>query len=394
MNDRSLTLHRRGFLRFSAAAAAGSMAAGCVLPASALESGVAAPEVAGEDAAAAEAVGHPELRAEFIRLCDDGCPIVEKQARTTQRIGRAYYWDSYLVRALAVAHDMTGKPEYLDACRRWSDRMIEHQQKMVPKGAYYMQYGRRPGQQQGNWYVADCSSIALGVLATAVRCPGPDDRKRYLGSVESFAGLVAERFVRGSGGVTDGYWPKSDQEWWCSTGIYGSLAFCLYNQTGNRRYLKIGLGTIDWLNRQDLLTVAVHYPAETIKPTVMMYCLESYSAGLPHLVPGSRRHQGAMAQLAKAQQWTSANWGGRAGIDYISQWGSKFGGLPFHMYVYARHLPDGRSVAAAADRELRHIAGVLRRAPPSNQRDQLALFVMTSYAERLSPGALYRTSKR
>lgn len=338
--------------------------------------------------------GEPKLRDEFLRLCDAGYPIVEKQARTTERIGRAYYWDSYLVRALAVAYDMTDKEEYLEACKRWSDRMIEHQQKMIPKGGYYMQYGRRPGEDQGNWYVADCSSIALGVLATAVRCPKSHQRQRYLDSVESFAGLVADNFVRPSGGVTDGYWPKSDKEWWCSTGIYGSLAFCLYNETGDDRYLKIGLGTIDWLNRQDLLTVAKHYPPETIKPTVMMYCLEAYSAGLPHLPSASQRRQEAMAQLAKAYKWMMANWGGQAGIDYISQWGSKFGGLPFHMYVYAKHLPHGRHVTAGADEELRHIAGVLRQAPHSNQRDQLALFAMMSYAEKLSPGAIYRSSKR
>ncbi len=63
---------------------------------------------------------------------------------------------------------MTGKQEYLDACKLWSDRMIECQNAMIPKGAYYMQYGRRPGEDKGDWYVADCSSIALGVLATFV----------------------------------------------------------------------------------------------------------------------------------------------------------------------------------------------------------------------------------
>ena len=336
----------------------------------------------------------PELRAEFFRLCDAGYPTVEKQARTTEQIGRAYYWDSYLVRALVVAYDMTGKQEYLDACKLWSDRMIEHQERMLPKGAYYMQYGRRPGEDQGNWYVADCSSIALGVLATAVRCPEPPQRQRYRRSVESFAELVAGNFVRPSGGVTDGYWPKSNKEWWCSTGIYGSLAFCLYNETGEERYLKIGLGAIDWLNRQDLLTVAKHYPPETIKPTVMMYCLEAYSAGLPHLQPGSERHQLAMAQLAMAYAWMSANWDGQAGIDYVSQWGSKFGGLPFHMVIYARHVPESEEVVAVADRELRYISGVLGKAAPSSQRDQLALFAMMSYAEKLSPRALYRTTAR
>lgn len=332
-------------------------------------------------------------RAEFIRLCDTGYPIIEKQARTTKRIGRAFYWDAYVVRALAVAYDMTGKEEYLDACKLWSDRMIEYQNGMIPEGAYYMQYGRKPGQDTGGWYVADSSSIALGVLATAVRCSDATEKEKYLDSVKSFAGLVVDNFVRPSGGVTDGYWPKSDKEWWCSSGVYGSLAFCLYDETGDERYLKIGLGTIDWLNRQDLMTVAVHFPEKEIKPTVMMYCLEAYSTGLPYLEKSSERYKSAVAQLTKAHAWMSENLGGRAGIDYISQWGSKFGGLPFHMHIYAGHLPESENVVAAADRELRYIADALQKASPSNQRDQLALFAMMSYAEELSPGAIYRSSK-
>jgi len=346
-------------------------------------------------AATGPALGEePDLQAEFIQLCDAAYPIIEKQARATERSGRAFYWDAYVVRALAVAYDVTGKKEYLNASRLWSDRMIEYQNGMIPKGAYYMQYGRRPGEDKGGWYVADSSSIALGVLATAVRCEDPAEKERYLGSVKSFARLVADNFVRPSGGVTDGYWAKSDKEWWCSTGIFGSLGFCLYDETGDRQYLEIGLGAIDWLNRQDLLTVAVHFPPETIKPTVMMYCLEAYSSGLPHLQPGTELHKSAMAQLAKTHEWIIANQGGRAGIDYITQWGSKFGGLPFHMYVQAGHVPGGDKLVAAADRELRYIAGVLGEAPPSNQRDQLALFAMMSYAEKLYPGKIYRTSKQ
>ena len=345
-------------------------------------------------AASPAALGaEPELKAEFFELCDAGVGILEKQARTDKRIGRAFYWDAYVVRALSVAYDMTGKKEYLDACKLWSDRMIEYQEGMIPQGAYYMQYGRKPGEDKGGWYVADCSSIALGVLATGIRCEAPAEKARYLNSAKSFAKLVIDNFVRPSGGVTDGYWPKSDKEWWCSTGIFGSVAFHLYEETGDESYLKVGLGTIDWLNRQDLLTVAVHFPPETIKPTVFMYCLEAYSTGLPHLEPGSELYQGAIAQSAKAHEWMRANWEGKAGIDYITQWGSKFGGLPFHVYVYAAHVPDSAELVAAADGELRYIADQLAKTPPSNQRDQLALFAMMSYAEKLSPGSLFRTSK-
>ncbi|NOX55531.1 MAG: hypothetical protein GXP27_14060 [Planctomycetes bacterium] len=338
------------------------------------------------------AADKPDWKAEFLTLCDAGRKIVEKQARTEKRIGRAFYWDSYVVRALAVAYDMTGRQEYLDACRLWSDRMLQFQRQMIPPGAYYMQYGRHPGQTKGNWYVADCSSIALGVLATAVRCDEPEDKARYLKSVQDFARLVVDRFVRPSGGVTDGYWPKSDKEWWCSTGIFGSLAFHLHAETGDPSYLRVGLGTIDWLNRQDLFRVAVHFPPKQITPTVLMYCLEAYSAGLPYLKVGTERYRLALTQLGRAHQWMLENWEGRAGIDYVSQWGSKFGGLPMHVYVFARQVPGKQELVQAADRELRHIAGILKTAPPSNQRDQLALFAMMSYAEKLCPGALDRAS--
>ena len=336
----------------------------------------------------------PTQQAEFLALCDANRPLVERQARATERMGRAFYWDSYVVRALCVAYDMTGKREYLDACRLWSDRMIEYQNAMIPAGAYYMQYGRRPGEDKGDWYVADCASIALGVLATSIRCADPAEKRRYLNSVQSYAKLVADNFVRPTGGVTDGYWPKSDQEWWCSTGIYGSLAFCLYDETRDAKYLEIGLGSIRWLNQQDLLTVSEHFPPKEIRPTVLMYCLEAYSAGLPHLESGSELHKAAMSQLDKMRGWMTQNLGGRAGIKYVSQWGSKFGGLPFHLYIYAKYVSPGDDVIRQADDELRYIADALRDAPPSNQRDQLALFAVFSYSEKVSPGSIYRTSRR
>jgi hypothetical protein len=340
--------------------------------------------------------GEPDVKAQFLRLCDAGCQIIEKQARATQRMGRAFYWDSYVVRALAVAHDMTDKREYLDACKLWSDRMIEYQSQMIPKGAYYMQYGRRPGEDKGDWYSADAACIGMAVLATAVRCEDSADKARYLASVESFAKLVIDNYVGPEGGITDGIWSKYDGQWWCSSGVFGSLAFLLYDETGEKQYLTVALGALDWLNRLDFRTVK-HISFEEAAPSVIMYMFEAHSAGLPHLEAGSERHKETLAQISRALDWMSQNQKGRDGEhewDYNSQWGSKLGGLPFHMCVYARHVPESQDVITAADRELRYIAGVLQTAAPSNQRDQLALFAMMSYAEKLSPGTIYRTSKR
>ena len=233
---------------------------------------------------------------------------------------------------------MTGKKAYLDACRQWSAAMLEYQRQMIPAGAYYMQYGRKPGEDRaaGTWPTARRSPWACWPRPSAA--PTRSEKQEYLDSVRAFADLVADNWVRPSGGVTDGYWPKSDDEWWCSTGIFGSLAFCLYNETGDPSYLQDRAGTIDWLNRQDLLAPVEFFPPKEITPTVLMYCLEAYSPAYPHLEPGSERQKAAMEQLAKASQWIADNGVGRGRIDYTSQWGSKFGGLPFHLYVLGTRL--------------------------------------------------------
>ncbi len=40
------------------------------------------------------------------------------------------------------------------------------------------------------------------------------------------------------------------------------------------------------------------------------------------------------------------------------------------------------------------MAGILAEAPASNHRDQFVLFAMMSYAEKLSPGGIYRSSRQ
>lgn len=353
-----------------------------------------APMIAGlaqaaEPAAGGEGARQPDFRAEFLRLCDESCPILRRQAQATEKGSRVFYMDSYAVRALMVAHDMTGKPEYFDAAQVWCDRMIEYQQGMIPAGAYYMQYGRKPGEDKGDWYSADSSSIGLGVLAVSVRSTDPRQKQRHLDSVKAFFKLVAERFVRPSGGVTDGYWPKSDDEWWCSTGIFGSLAFHLYAETHDESYRRIGLGTIDWLNRQDLLGMK-----DFAMPIVLMYSLEAYSASLPYLEADAPRRTAALAQLAKIHQWILSNRGGHSGIEYASWAGSKSAGLPFHLYVFARLVPGHDNLASAADGELRYIGGLLEKGPEVKNRGHLAAFALMSYAEKLSPGSIDRPTAR
>ena len=315
-------------------------------------------------------------RAQFFQLCETACPLMDKVDR-----GVAFYIDSYAIRALAVAYDMTGKTQYLDVCRRWSARMVEHQKRMTPHGAYYMNYGRKPGEPKGEWYVADSASIALGVLATAVRCPDPREKARLQESVTTFAALVMDNYVMPCGGITDGFWSRFNGEWWCSTGIFGSLAFVLYDQTGDPAYLKVGRRAIDWLNRQRFEN-AQHIDFKEAAPAVLMYVFEAYSAGLPHLQRDPLRWEASLVEIRRALGWMAANQQGRnpkSTWKYDSQWGSKLGGMPFHMYVWSKLLPDGPAISAAADQELAHL-GKIQQSGPADKRFQLGSFSMMSYA--------------
>jgi hypothetical protein len=329
-----------------------------------------------------------QFRSRFLQLCDVASPQLKAGTRKD-----ACFIDSYEVRALCVAYDLTGKKEYLDACRAWSERVVVNQEGMTPKGAYYMSYGRKPGQTTNAWYVADSSSIGMGVLATAVRCTGPE-KQRFFNSAKAFAALVMDNYIGPGGGIRNGLWPKFDGEWWCSSGIFASLAFLLYDETGDERYLKTALGAVDWLNALDA-EKDPHYPLSDMGPTYPMYVLEGYSAGISHLKPGTERRKAALAKISWYLDWTARQqsqpprerqWPADV------RWGMKFGGLPFHQYVYARVLPNGQKLSAAADREMESLAGLVFAKEP--QLTQLPVFMMMSFAERLSPGTIYRSTRK
>ena len=346
--------------------------------------------IAALSAAGAEQSGREKSQAQFLQLCD----LAASHIRVETNKG-AFFIDSYAIRALCVAYNLTGKKSYLEACQKWSDRMVAFQEKMIPQNAYYMNYNRKPGQDKGGWYVADSSSIAMGVLATAVRCQGAGQR-RYLDSAKAFAKLVMDNYIAETGGVRNGAWPKSTDEWWCSTGIFGSLAALLFDETGDEQYLKAALGAVDWLNQQDLTKDErmPEYALSKMGPTKLMYVLEAYSAGLSHLEPGSPRHKAALKQISWCAQWMGEQQSqppaGRA-WPCDRGWGMKFGGLPFHQYVYARLLPGRRDFSTAADREMDQLASVLFAKKP--EYSQLVVFMMMSYSERLCPGAIYRNSR-
>jgi hypothetical protein len=328
-----------------------------------------------------------EFRAQFFQLCDLAVAKIEDSDSKGP-----YFVDSYAVRALCVAYDMTGKKEYLNACRMWSERMVKCQESMSPAGAYYMHYNRKPGESSGDWYAADSSSIGMGVVATAARCEGAE-KKRFLESAEKFADLVLKNYVRSSGGVSDGLWSKSNAEWWCSSGLFGSFSFVLYANTGNERYLRAGLHVTDWLNQLDL-TKDQPFPLKQQGPAMIMYVLENYSSGWPYITKNHKRKNAALVKVSWCLDWIAkqeekpiadSQWKPATG------WGMKFGGLPFHQYMFSHYLGDEK-LLNAGDQTLQQLAAIVFTGTP--ELTQLPIFMMMSYAERLDPGAIYHSGAK
>ena len=356
-------------------------------------------------AAESQDAAHREFKDHFLKFCDLAAAELNKEVTPFLNRTNAdpathhmpFFEDAHAVRALAAAHDMTDKRAYLEACRRWSDRIIEHQAKMIPQGAYYMNHSRAPGQDKGQWNVADSGSIGMGVLATAVRCDDPATKARYLKSVRAFAKLVMENYVGAEGGVSNGLWPQYSGEWWCSTATFGTLAFLLYEETGEEQYLKVAKGALDWMLRQDFREVKP-ITFEQRPSGIIFYCFELYATGLKHLRPDSPQYARAMQQIDLALDWMAKNQKSRGANvpDYLEK-NVDMAGLPSLMYAFARQIPQRHGIVAAADGELKYIGDLLLARGEPNVSRLMTWEVMTwgmlSHAERLQPGALCRGSR-
>ena len=233
-----------------------------------------------------------ELGRPFLRMCDLAAaelekpitPFADRKSTDASSHHMPFFEDAHAVRALCVAYDRTGERKYLSACQRWSDQMVAFQERMIPAGAYYMNHSRAPGQDRGEWNVADSGSIAMGVLATAVRCAKCDPQRyeTYLRSVKAFAKLVIDNYIGPEGGITNGLWSGYAGQWWCSTATAGSLLLLLHDETGDERYLRAGLAALEWMVRQDFRQVKpINFQQ---RPSgIVFYCFELYAIGLRRL---------------------------------------------------------------------------------------------------------------
>jgi hypothetical protein len=360
-----------------------------------------------------------DLKAKFFQVCDVAVQKVnlpEREYSSELPVRKVpFYVDSYVVRALAVAYDLTGREDYLDAIKTWSDRMITNQEKMIPYGAYYMNYGRAPFAGSGDWYVADCAEISMGILATAVRCQNPLEKRRYLRSVEAFAGLVLENYVGPNGGIINGLWPAYHGEWWASTAYMGPLFFRLYEETGDGRYLEAGLNTVYWfVNLESLRSASPDrqfvefnapdqgnpYPTKPKQSAGgILNQLNLYNTGASYIFSGDLEiGRQAKKELAFFEKWCSENLLGRGESGTFQKYdsrkekvGGKFGAIPFQIYCLARQGLFSSGIVGIADRELQRIVAQVF-VEKEILTTEFVAFAMVSMAEKVSPGSVLRKS--
>jgi hypothetical protein len=358
-------------------------------------------------ASAGETTSHPRrgLETRFLKFCDlataelnkEITPFLSRTNADPATHHMPFFEDAHAVRALAVAHDMTGRRQYLDACRRWSDRIIAYQSKMIPAGAYYMNHARAPGQDQGQWNAADSGSIGMGVLATAIRCPEPAAKARYLASVRTFARLMMDNYAGPGGGFSNGLWPHYSGEWWCSTATVGTLLFLLYEETGEVQYLAAAQRAMAWLAARDFREVKP-ITFEQRPSGIIFYCFDFYATGLKHFPPGNPTREAVLKQFDDALDWMAKNQKTRgADIPDYTERNVDLAGLPCLMYAFARQVPRYRGIVPAADAELDYIGRLLlARGDPEVSRLmvwEVMTWGMLSHAERLAPGGLCRGTK-
>ena len=129
---------------------------------------------------------------------------------------------------------------------------------------------------------------------------------------------------------------------------------------------------------------------------MIMYVMECYSAGWPYIEKDPSLAKSALAKVNWCLHWIRTEQHiplARRRWKVTKGWGMKFGGLPFHEYIFSRYVPavEQRKLTTAADKEMRRLASVVfvRRL----KFTQLCAFLMMSYAQRLDPGAIYRNAR-
>jgi hypothetical protein len=281
----------------------------------------------------------------MVELAKPSSPYVDVSDLSTKTHHAPFFEDAYAISALTTAYTRTHNARYLNASKAWVEKIIRYQQQMKPTGAYFPNYSftRQPGQTEGDWYVADSSTVAQAVVRVAA-IASPQDRARYIASAETFFNLVENHYTNPDGGVSDGIWGNFKDSWWSSTANFGAFSIVMYEHTGQQKYLDRGLKSFDYLSTQGVQNFA--YPSfEQEAPAIVFYVGEFYVRALPH-VRGTPRESATIQQLQFFMNWLASNQKSRNAGSSVDYWHMSYmAGMPYIMYATQNYYPHNEQAA-------------------------------------------------
>jgi hypothetical protein len=280
-----------------------------------------------------------------VELAKPSSPYIDVSDLSTETHHAPFFEDAYAVSALTTAYTRTHNPKYLNMSKAWVEKIISYQQQMKPAGAYFPNYSftRQPGQTEGDWYVADSSTVAQAVVRVAALAR-PQDRARYIASAEAFFNLVEDNYTNPDGGVSDGIWGNFTDSWWSSTANFGAFSIVMYEHTGQQKYLDRGLKAFDYLSTQGIENFA--YPSfEQEAPAIVFYVGEFYVRALPH-VRGTPRESVTIQQLQFFMNWLASNQKSRNSGSSVDYWHMTYmAGMPYIMYATKNYYSHNEQAA-------------------------------------------------
>ena len=300
---------------------------------------------------------------------------------------RQQYINSYVIRGLNAKYAISNKKNLIKISEEWSDKQLSYQAKMFPKGSYYMGYGRKPGEKEGEMFIADNSCIAMAILSTSVYTSSKSKQNSYVQSVKDYADMVIKNYVRKSGGVTDGIWKKSDDEWWCSTALFSSVCFQLYAITGEKKYYSTALHALKWLIKFDFTTATTPDFKNNGQLTVMFYSLEAFTNALYYVDAASKNQ--ILNRMRDYLTWIDKHLTEKM-INSQDWWGVKVGGIPYHIhankdYIFHLSIKLGTSLDSLQECIINQLVNTFKE-----KEFQKNAFTYFSLSEILIPGATYQ----
>ena len=318
--------------------------------------------------------------------------------RTDGNYAVQYYIESYAVRSILIAYDNLTNDNYdLNFAINWVERMISLQGKVLNPGAYDMGYDATGYERPLGWYVADCSCIALSVLAAAKNpqvVSGQQDR--YIHSAQIFADYVIENWRNENGSIQTG-WRNMElnpiQEFWIATSLFSAVAWELYDVTKIEKYKTVAIEALDWLLDFDFknseVTPGTHFNDGI--PTFVVYLGEGLVTNAQYLQDDAKYLSRIKKKLKSVIDLVLDNQRPDGGLDCkVLWWRQKIPAMYAVLDWYYRNMDQNERVNKAAQKILDYSFSPTAQVELcSGLHTQTTTFTFFMLAEKCVPNSVF-----